>query len=323
MEVRVEPMCLLVHIRTTAYLNPNSSSLLLEISTPLFLIYVKEITPLSTVSFIQHSRNTRSHTETVFLSGTFQTSWGEKLQHWILLFHPSAVCGRIPNIADAQQCNHQAEKQGIRVLCTVFGSHGEHTVPVLFAVFSPQLPRAGPFSCYIFSPPILTTVAESNSIMVFTDSFQLLQCLPITHEIKPKIYGLVFSALHNLMPTCLLLHSPLPSPQMCVCTHTCPHACAHTIHKGSFCFGQAISSWFPQGTMNCPPPVTYATHLRLPSHQLEPEAWYGASVTTCPPQSSKDHHCPLCSWGACFGACWVGGGNSKLRWKCSTGRCRW
>lgn len=130
----------------------------------------------------------------------------------------------------------------IRVLCTVFGSHGEHTVPVLFAVFSPQLPRAGPFSCYIFSPPILTTVAESNSIMVFTDSFQLLQCLPITHEIKPKIYGLVFSALHNLMPTCLLLHSPLPSPQMCVCTHTCPYACAHTIHKGSFCFGQAISS---------------------------------------------------------------------------------
>lgn len=84
MEVGVEPMWLLVHILTTAYVNPNSSSLLPEISTPLFLIYVKEITPLSTEPFIQHSRNTRSHTETVFLSGTLHTT-GEK-NHNIELF---------------------------------------------------------------------------------------------------------------------------------------------------------------------------------------------------------------------------------------------
>lgn len=163
-------------------------------------------------------------------------------------------------------------------------------------------------------PSILTTVAGSNCHGLHCP-LPALTMAPYHSWDKAQNLRTGFQCPPHLMPTCLLFHSPWPSPQMCACTHTCTHARAHTIHKGSFCFGQATSPWFPQETMNSPPPVTSATHLRLPSHQLEPEAWYGASVTTCPSQSSKDHHCPPCSWGACFGACWVGGGNSKLRWQ--------
>lgn len=72
--------------------------------------------------------------------------------------------------------------------------------------------------CHVRSPhlpSILTTIAGSNSITIFIVSLLLLQWFPITHEIKLQICGLVFSALHNLMPTCLLLHCPPPPPHMC------------------------------------------------------------------------------------------------------------
>lgn len=132
------------------------------------------------------------------------------------------------NIADAQQCNHQAEKQGIRMLCTVFGSHGEHTVLTSHHNYQ-ELDPSHVTSSHL--PSILTTVAGSNSIMVFTVPFQLLQWLPIIHEIKPKICGLVFSALHNLMPICSL-HSPLPStPDVCMRAHTPTRPCTHNTQR--------------------------------------------------------------------------------------------
>ena len=42
------PLWLLIHILTTAYLNPNSSSLSPNTRTPFSLIYDKEVTLLST-----------------------------------------------------------------------------------------------------------------------------------------------------------------------------------------------------------------------------------------------------------------------------------
>ena len=79
--------------------------------------------------------------------------------------------------------------------------------------------------------------------------------------------------------------SSAPTLDMCMLGQVYAHVHAHT-HKGSFCFGQAISPLLPQGTVNSPPPVTPAAPLRLPIYQLEPQALYGASVTTCSPKPS-------------------------------------
>lgn len=84
MGVRVEPMWFLVHILTIASLNPNSSSLLPQIRT--FSLFMPRNWPLCQLILlrnlcIQHSGNTRSHDETVFLSGTLQLSWRENSQN--------------------------------------------------------------------------------------------------------------------------------------------------------------------------------------------------------------------------------------------------
>lgn len=105
------------------------------------------------------------------------------------------------------------------------------------------------------------------------------------------------------------------TPALDMCTSICPCTCAHT-HKGSFCFGQAISPLFPQGTMNSPPPVTPAAPLRLPIYQREPQALYGASVTTCPPKPSLPRAPTIItaqpySWRARSGTCWIERGHGS------------
>lgn len=137
--------------------------------------------------------------------------------------------------------------------------------------------------------------------MVSTVALLLLPWLSISYEAKPKFCGLVFSALHNFMPTCFLLHSPPPNlGQKCVCVYV--HVCAHRHAHREFLLWSVISPLLPQGTMNFPSPVTSATLLRLRSHHLEPQTLYRASVMTCLP------------WPACLrGFPWPSLGNALMR----------
>lgn len=109
-------------------------------------------------------------------------------------------------------------------------------------------------------PSILTTISGSNSITVFPVPLLLLQSFPITHEIKLQICGLVFSALHNLMPLCLCLHSPPAPPQMYA------HMRTHHTQRELLLWSGYLPITPPRNT-NCLP---LATPLRLPRHQLEP-----------------------------------------------------
>lgn len=102
-----------------------------------------------------------------------------------------------------------------------------HTVSTLSLFSLP--PRAGPFFFYVSSSPNLTSIAGSDSITVSTVPLLLFPWLSIIHETKPKFCGLVSNALHNLMPTCFLFHSPPSiSGQVCICLNACMHAHART-----------------------------------------------------------------------------------------------
>lgn len=216
-------MWLLVHIVTTAY--PKSKFFLSSPENQNSLLFMPRKLPFCQMTFVRNlpalnTEETRGHTMKCLSVWDVTVQLGRELTTSDSSF-PSqchirwnAQSRYPPNSTITRQRNTVR-----RVLPTMVSSRGKHIVPipVLMTTRSWTLPLC-----------LLTSQADHYS---WIRLYHGLHCSPllfpwlsITHETKPKFCGLVFSALHNFMPTCFLLHSPPPNlRQKCVCTRIHTH----------------------------------------------------------------------------------------------------
>lgn len=228
----------------------------------------------------QHSGNTRSHYETVF-SETLQSSWGEN-SHLIILFHPSAVCSWKPRTDPAVA--QGMKRDGVRV---TWWAHCPGPVCSLLSATT----KSWTFLTLCLSASFLFWLLSLDQTLITYS----LQQLPITYEIKSKICGLVFTALHILMTTySSTILRPYPwhvhaRASMCPCT------CTHTQRE--------LLLW--SGHLPTTPPRNYelptSSNPCCSSEATHPPAWaigpvwsfcYHMPTKAFPPQSSHNHHCP-------------------------------